>query len=315
LGALAAFGANDASPQGWAACDFRRLGPVSGKYLNQTFKLLEDTRVTEETQLDRIRKRTVVYRVPEMDAVSVRQGVEYRVAGGESLTLDLYYPPHQESKSGLPVLVFVMGYSDAGMQRILGCRAKEMGQYTSWARLAASSGMAAVTYGTLEPASDVHEVLRHLRENAASLGLDASRIAVWSCSGNVPNALQLLLRDAPVALRCAVLAYGLMLEPPESTFVAEAQKIFGFVNPTAGRTVADLRPDTPIFLARAGRDETPHLNDTIDHFVAAALALDLPLTLVNHRGAPHAFDAITDDDATRELIRGMIAFLRFHLAV
>ena len=56
----------------------------------------------EENPLDLIRKRTIVYRVPEMDAVSVRRDVEYTSAPGEPRTLDLYIPPHQEGKRGLP---------------------------------------------------------------------------------------------------------------------------------------------------------------------------------------------------------------------
>jgi hypothetical protein len=90
--------------------------------------------------------------------------------------------------------------------------------------------------------------------------------------------------------------------------------MFRFVTPAAGRTVADLPPELPLLIARAGNDEFAHLNDTIDAFVAAALARDLPITVINHRGAPHAFDAIVDDEPTREIIRRMIAFLRFHLS-
>jgi dienelactone hydrolase len=238
----------------------------------------------------------------------------YRDAGGEALVLDLWYPPHQESETGLPALVFVLGYPDAGMRKVLGCSTREMGQYTSWARLAAASGMAAVTYATQEPPSDVHAVLQHLRENAVPLGLDASRIGLWSCSGNVPTALSALLREAPGAVRCAVLCYGMMLDWEGSTLVADAARTWGFAAPAVGLSVTDLPRETPLFIARAGADELPHLNASIDHFVAEALALDLPVTLHNHRGAPHAFDAILDDDATREVIARMLAFLRFHLA-
>jgi hypothetical protein len=269
--------------------------------------------MAEETQVEQIRNRTVEYRVPGMDAVSVRRDVECRTAAGEPVQLDLYYPPHQESRAGLPVLVFVMGYPDAGMKAILGCSAKEIGQYTSWARLAAASGMVGVTYSADEPASGTLAVLRHLRDNARALNLDASRIGIWSCSGNVPNALGLLMSEAPGSIRCAVLCYGLMLDLDGSTFVAEAQKMWRFVMPAAGKSIADLPTGLPLFIVRAGKDEFPHLNDTIDRFVASALALDLPITVANHRGAPHGFDAILDDEPTREIIRQMLAFLRFHL--
>jgi hypothetical protein len=272
--------------------------------------------VPEEAQLDLIRKRTAVLRLPEMDAVSVRRDVEYRAADdGEPRTLDLYYPPHQESRSGLPVVVFVMGYPDAGMQRILGCRAKDTGAYTSWARLVAASGMVGVNYSGQDQPTDVLAVLRYLRENARSLGLDASRIALWSCSGNVPNALGVLIAEAAGSIRCAALCYGLMFDVPGESFLAEAAKTFGCAIPNAGRSAADLPPETPLMIARSGRDELPRLNDTIDRFVADALALDLAITVVNHRGAPHAFDTILDDEPTREIVRRMLDFLRFNLSI
>ena len=131
-----------------------------------------------------------------------------------------------------------MGYPDAGMKMMLGCSAKEIGQYTSWARLAAASGMIGVTYSAQEPATETLAVLRYLRENARSLNLDPERIGIWSCSGNVPNALGVLTSEAPGAIRCAVLCYGLMLDLDGSTIVADAAKQWRFVTPggwTIGR--------------------------------------------------------------------------------
>src|SRR6187455_84343 len=104
----------------------------------------------EETLLDQIRKRVVVLRLPEMDAVTVRRDLEFRTTGGESVLFDLYYPPHQESERGLPALIFVMGYPDAGMKAMMGCPAKEVGHYSSWGRLAAATGMVGVTYSANE---------------------------------------------------------------------------------------------------------------------------------------------------------------------
>jgi hypothetical protein len=267
----------------------------------------------EPTQIEQIRKRTIVYRVPEMDAVSVRRDVECKAEDGETILVDLYLPPHQESGVGLSALVFVMGYPDAGMRAVMGCLAKEVGQYTSWARLAAASGMVGVTYSSNQPASGARAVLRWLRDHARSLGLDATRIGIWSCSGNVPNALGLLMDEVPGSIRCAVVSYGLMLDVPGSTIVADGARTFRFVTPAAGRSVADLPAETPLLIARAGKDEFPGLNQTLDRFVADALAIDLPITLINHRAAPHAFDTILDDEPTREVIRSMVAFLRFHL--
>jgi len=69
----------------------------------------------------------------------------------------------------------------------------------------------------------------------------------------------------------------------------------------------------PIFIARAGKDQFAGVNAALDRFVDRALAANLPITLVNHATAPHAFDLFDDSDGTREIIGQMLAFLRFHL--
>ena len=98
-----------------------------------------------------------------------------------------------------------------------------------------------------------------------------------------------------------------------ATGVADAAKMFGFVNPCAGKSVDDLSRDLPLFVARAAHDQLPRLNDTLDRFVSGALACNLPLTFANHATAPHAFDLFHDSEASREIIGQMLAFLRFHL--
>jgi len=257
-------------------------------------------------------KKRVVYRLPGMDAVTVRRDVEYRQTETGALTLDVYYPSDSEAPS--PAVLFVTGYPDAGFQKLLGCKLKEMGSYVSWGQLAAASGLAAVIYENQDPAADALEVLRYVRQNAASLGIDGNRIGVWSCSGNVPTALSVLMREAQDFLRCAVLCYGIMLDLDGSTGVAESAAQWRFANPAAGRSVEDLPQGLPLFIARAGRDEFPHLNESIDRFMARALARNLPVTLMNHAEAPHAFDVLHDSEITREIIRRILEFLRFYLA-
>ena len=74
----------------------------------------------------------------------------------------------------------------------------------------------------------------------------------------------------------------------------------------------DLPKDLPLFIVRASQEQFPHLNDMLDRFVAKALNRNLPVTLVNHQG-PHAFELLQDSDDSRETIKQMLAFLRFHL--
>ncbi len=104
-----------------------------------------------------------------------------------------------------------------------------------------------------------------------------------------------------------------MLDLEGATGVAEAAKTWGFVNPCAGKSVDDLPQGLPLFIVRAGRDQMPHLNETLDRFLVKALSCNLPITFVNHHAAPHAFELFHDSETTREIIKQILAFMRFHL--
>jgi hypothetical protein len=57
----------------------------------------------------------------------------------------------------------------------------------------------------------------------------------------------------------------------------------------------------------------PRLNETLDRFIAKGLAGNLPVTLVNHANGPHAFDLFHESETSREVVRRILAFLRFNL--
>lgn len=269
--------------------------------------------MSHETQRHEITKKRVLYQIPGMEAVTIRRDVEYLVTDESTLTIDIYYPPEAQSGERAPAIIFVFGYPDAGFQKILGCKQKEMESFVSWAQLVAVSGIAAITYETKEPAADLHALLQHVRQNAESLGIEEDMIGLWACSGHVPNALSFLMREDSGYLKCAALCYGYMLDMEGSTGIAEAAKQYGFVNPCAGKSVNDLPQNMPMFIVRAGRDQMPHLNEALDLFLVRALGCNLPITFANHAEAPHAFDLFHDSAGTSEIIRQILAFMRFHL--
>ena len=266
----------------------------------------------DSDQPDHISKKRAVYSLPT-EGVTVRRGVEYRATDAGPLTLDLYHPPGAAEGAPTPAVLIVAGYPDPGFQARLGCKFKDMGSTVSWAELFAASGLAAITYTNHKPEDDLRALLAHVRQNAASLGIDETKLAIWASSGNVPLALSVLMRDAHEPLKCAALCYGFMLDLDGFTDVAETSKAIGFTNPNAGRSLEDLPQDLPLFITRAGQDQFPHLNETIDRFLAHAVARNLPITFVNHPEGPHAFDLFHDSETTREIIRQILAFLRFHL--
>ena len=78
-------------------------------------------------------------------------------------------------------------------------------------------------------------------------------------------------------------------------------------------SVSNLPQGLPLFIARADQDQMPNLNETIDRFLVKALSCNLPITFVNHPAAPHAFDLFDDSETSREILRQILAFMKFHL--
>ena len=249
--------------------------------------------------------RRVHYDLPGMDAVRVRRDVAYTLPADAESTMDVYSPPGRTASDRTPAVVLVSGFPGA---------VKRIGSFVSWAELMAASGLVAITCATKEPVTDMQTVLGYVREHAASLGIDGNRMGLWACSGHVPNALSILAHPERGYLLCAAFCYGFMLDLDGSTAVADAAKQYGFANPGSSRTFEDLPRDTPLFVARAGRDESPGLNTALDAFVAKALRDNRRVTLVNHATGPHAFDIVHDSPATRDVIRQILAFMKSHLS-
>jgi len=241
---------------------------------------------THDGRHEMARKR-VLYDLPGTAQVDVRRGIPYAATDAGELTFDVYRPSHPVGL--LPVVVFVTGVSDIGAREQLGCRINEMEAYISWGRLVAASGMAAVTYTTdADPAANGLALLSYLRSAGGALGLDTNRLGMWAGSGNVLKALDLVHHER-TSIRSAVFCYGLMRP-------------------------LDLPAEVPLLVVRAGRDETPGFNESIDLFVAAALQRNLALTLINHSSGRHAFDLQDDSAATRAVVAEILRFLATHLS-
>lgn len=89
--------------------------------------------------------------------------------------------------------------------------------------------------------------------------------------------------------------------------------MFGFVNVYQGRSIEDIRPDTPFFIVRREHDETPRLNERLDRFATCSLAHDLPLTVVNLGEARHAFYVIADTENSWRGVSQIVEFMNTYL--
>jgi hypothetical protein len=255
-------------------------------------------------------EQPVVFDTPAAETIVVRKDLEF-VGADETMRLRDVYSRPALSAMPRPAVIMVAGYPDPGFQRVVGCLFKEMRHITSWGSLLAACGLTAISYSNREPIADLQALLNALASNAGVWNVDVERVAVWTTSGNVPTALTSLTKKVPFPIRCATLLYGYMIDAPASTAVEDAAKTFHFADP--GMTFDDLRWDVPMFVARAGRDECPQLNETIDRFVAEALRRSLPLTLINHSQASHAFDLFDNSELSRHVVRQAIAFLQLQL--
>jgi dienelactone hydrolase len=260
-----------------------------------------------------MREIPMVYPQPEADQVVTRPGVEFAQSTSGPLTLDVYAPARRTASVALPAIVLVAGYTDVGYESLMGCRFKDMAVCTTWARLVASFGMIAVTYGNEQPAEDLQALLHYVREHAAELGIDAERLALWGMSGNGPLALATLASSPAGAFKCGVFSCAYLADLDGATHVADAQKQWRFTYP-GGFSVESLPADLPLLIVRAGQEPDPGLNVALDRLVAAMLAANRPVTCVNFAAAPHGFELFHDTLETREVMRQMFRFARFHLA-
>ncbi len=224
-----------------------------------------------------------------------------------SLVMDIYYP--KEMNNPVPVVIFVTGYPDPGFEQMIGMKLKEVQQYISWAQLFATSGIAAITYSNIEPEKDIFTLLKFLRKNADILGIDSDNISVWSCSGNVPNALSVIASES--SIKCAALLYGYMFDQNGTQAVAEASKTFRFVNPLKTKPF----PEIPsVLVVRAGNDEMPGLNGSIDLFISQGLQHNAPVTLLNLPDACHGFDIVGKSKSAKQVIRSIVTFFQNNLS-
>lgn len=211
-------------------------------------------------------KTRLVVPVPAAKAAQVQRAITFHTVEGRALKLDLYRPA---TKAPAPALILVSGAEDVrdwGLYREYGALLAAQGFVTLIADKRYPRGEAGVAQGE----QDTLALLSYVRENAPRLGVDPERLCLWTFSGGGQLA-GLALRAQQPALRCLVAYYGLGAGGPRAALRASGAQL------------------PPMLVVRAGRDN-PQLNAGIDAFVAEALAVNAPLTLVNYPEGLHAFE-------------------------
>jgi acetyl esterase/lipase len=231
-----------------------------------------------------------------MDQVRVNGDVVYKTVDGRELKLDVYTPADLKEGEQVPAVILVGPLEDQ----------RSDGQYTSWARLLGASGLVGVTFShrsegvSVNPntAEDVDDLVRYVRENAPTPGIDPGRLGVWAPSAGVPFGVRAALHGAPEYIRALAVYYGVMLyEGPAE----RAEEFSALHYLRSGQRLP------PVFVAKAARDRS-FINNSIDEFVDEAAKRGVPVAAMTHEEGLHAFDLVNDDDRSREIVRATLDF-------
>lgn len=259
--------------------------------------------------------KPVVYRVSGMARVRVRKDLKYTDASDPNLLMDVYTPPGPRRLR--PAVIFIHGGTSSQYTP------KDWGVFTFWGRLVAASGMVGVTFThrlgypkplLAEAAHDVTDAINYVRANAEALGVDKDRICLVAYSAGGPM-LSMAMRDRPSYVRCLVAFYAFLdIQQSEPHRANESREMLREYSPIT-YLERDADKLTPIFVARAGLDQVPSMNDSIDRFVSEAIAKNAPVDFANQPRGVHGFDNQTDDARSREIVRRVVEFMRTHLGV
>ena len=260
--------------------------------------------------------KRIVYTVPGMTRVKVAKNLVYKRVQGEELKMDVYSPPATGRRALRPAVIFIHG---GRVPRNLLTTPKDWGAYVSLGQLVAASGFVGVTFNHRfytwnslpDSQSDVMDLIAHIRENAASLGVNKDRIILWSVSAG-SLFLSQPLRDVQPYVR-SIIAYYPQLDLQDQRKTAPAS--------VTDETLREFSPIyhleksgknvPPVFIARAGLDNAA-LNGGIDRFVQLALSKNLTIDLFNHATGQHGFDIEDDNDRSRQIIVRTIEFIKVH---
>jgi tetratricopeptide (TPR) repeat protein len=230
----------------------------------------------------------VVLDVAATKQVKVRAGIVYQRTGTDTLLIDVYQPAGANARRPAVVFLNTIGDPPAGE----GDPLRRWAIYRSWPRLIAAHGMVGISMDAERDRiqESLIALFRFLQERASSLGVDPDRIGVYAASANVSGATTYLFGDSAwKGIRAAVLYYG---APPDTSI--------------------RLRTDLPVLFVAAEGD-VPRMGPGLGALWQRVLDGKLPWTLEHAAALPHGFDAFSDNDQARRLVRQTINFWKNEL--
>jgi dienelactone hydrolase len=256
----------------------------------------------------------VAYEVAGMNDVIAKKDIPYLKNADSALKMDIYYPPKFDFKRKIPAIVFVFGYTNEGQLKTAKHQLRTWSPYTSWCRVVAASGMAAIVYETINPQSDLDTLMNYINTNSDKLNIDAGRMGVYSCSANTPVALSNILNSANNYFKCAAIYYGIFLNTDFKylSVIDTLSKSMGFI-PSRLPASTTWKKDVPILIVHAGKDFVPNTDESLTLFLDKAVNQKVPFTIINYATGIHGFDIYVDNKEVREIIKTTLEFWKFNL--
>jgi acetyl esterase/lipase len=285
----------------------------------------------EETELQQINEKRLVYALPTMRKARVQKNLCYKTVEDIDLLLDIYTPPDHQTTTPLPAVIFLHGDGPDDYLKTI----KDSGQFVSWGQLITTLGFIAVTahhrgtaglHNIAGVANDIDDLITYVREHSRATGIDADNLCLWTFSAGAPFGFRAALHETPPFIRSLISYYGLTELAPYYHGIYDAQaNNDDTLSPPPYLTESELAEFSaiellqrsmgnipPLFIARAGLDNA-RLNQSLDRFVAAALAENAPVTIMNHPDGQHGFDILDNNARSIEIIRATLEFLQEHL--
>jgi hypothetical protein len=273
------------------------------------------TTAWQNTQNKQKELGSVVFDLPGMNEVIIRKDIPYQDIAGSTLRMDIYYPPKFDFKKQIPAIIFISGCPDTSMVKLVGNPFRKFSQYTSWCKLVAANGMAAIVYETVDPQNNLISLAKYINSDKGSLSINKNSIGAFACSGHVPTGVSYILISSNSIFKCAVLYYGYFLTS-NSEYLSKIEALFqmqGFQKPPILTEPINWKIDVPFLLVRGGLDKVPFVNQSMQIFYNMAINQNLPITIINYPKGTHGFDIYTNNDSTRLVIKKTLDFWKLFL--
>lgn len=226
----------------------------------------------------------VVLQHSGQEKVTVKKDVTYHTNAGNPLHIDIYSMPEIKKIEKRPAIIFLNGIGERpGEDRV-----KSWAIYSTWPQLMAAYGYIGISMETDgdNVTASFEALFKFLKENGVNYNIDADRIGVYAASANTTESGKYLMNpNCYPGIKATVLYYGNMPQGP-------------------------LRKDLPIFFMISEGDIRGNGYRNIWEDIWRSRA---PWTVRMGTNLPHGFDAFTDNDEARKLVKETIAFWQSNL--